>query len=85
MGGVNLPPMNMNKPQRDVILTGLIVVAVMALFPPWIDSRGNTDGYHIIIYAPDWDSTINLARLGVQILLVVAACAAVLLYLRRDS
>lgn len=83
MGGINLPPMT--KPQKDIILIGLIVVAVMALFPPWIDSRGSIDGYHIIIYAPAWDSTVNLARLTAQVLLVAAVCAALYLYRNQDS
>ena len=75
----------MNKPQRDTILTGLIVIAVMALFPPWIDSRGYTDGYHIVISAPERDSTVNLARLAAQVLLVISVCATLYLHFKRDS
>ena len=83
MGGVNLPPMN--KSLRDVALIGLVIINLMALFPPWISAEGRTQGYHLILYAPNWDSTVNLARLAAQVLLVVSACAAVCLYLKRNS
>jgi hypothetical protein len=83
VGGPILPPMN--KSQKDIILTGLIVVALMSLFPPWrFGGNGISRGYHIFVYAPDWGACVDLPRLIVQILFVAAVCAALCL-LKADS
>lgn len=76
----------MNKPQRDTVLTGLIVVAVMSLFPPWRDmERGTSAGYYLIFFAPGVGDVVDISRLVVQLLLVAAVCAAVCLLLKKSD
>ena len=71
----------MNKPQRYVILAGLVVVALMLLFPPWRNQSQYLKGLSFVLYPPDPWGFIDLAVLSVEVLFVAVACAALYLYL----
>lgn len=79
MGGVNLPPMN--KPQKQIVLAGLIIIALMLLFPPWRNQSQYFKGLSFIFYPRDWQDSIDLALLAIEVLFVVIVLAAAYLYL----
>lgn len=71
----------MNKPQRHVVLAGLSIVALMLLFPPWRNQSQYLMGLSFVFYPRDWQDTIDLAVLAVEVLFVAVVCAAVYLFL----
>lgn len=79
----------MNKPQRNIVFTGLMVIAMMALIPP--QARGDTGGSFGYGFLFDtaaftyYGAKVDLPRLLTQILLVAAVCAALYLYFKQDS
>lgn len=76
----------MNKPQKQIILASLIVVALMLLFPPWRNQSQYLMGLSFVWYPRDWQDSIDLAVLAVEILFVAVVCVALYLFLtwKRD-
>ena len=60
--------------QKKVLVCGLFVFALCGMFPPWLDSYGNTEGYHFLL-TPDLDK-LDSTRLGVEWLCVAALTGA---------
>jgi polyferredoxin len=90
----------MNKKQKKVIWIGLIIFILMGLFPPWIDdvecfnpssepshSGGTvfvTRSYGFLFIPPRGMAFVDLTRLLVQWLLVIAVTAW-MVYLKGDQ
>ncbi len=80
----------MNKPQRIVLSVGLIIVALMAIYPPWTSTLNGNSGIHherphsygLIFYPPEtkhdlaiYGVKIDFGRLAVQMLSVISITA----------
>ena len=89
----------MTRTHRIVVASGLLAILVMALFPPWIETYTRPGmapsqrpaGYAAVWDPPDVDgsptrfgSRLDLARLAVQVMGVVAGTAVLVLLMRRN-
>jgi hypothetical protein len=79
--------MNMTQRQRFILAASLAVLVIMCLFPPW---QSRVDGYEIsflpgsyaLIFLAQRNAQLDLVRLTIQVMAVVAATGAALLLVR---
>lgn len=88
----------MNGKQKAVLLIGLFLIIAMAIYPPWLVEVGKehiyrthyspssviSGGYDFIFYPPKNATGVDLTRLFVQLVIIVALTAgAYILLIRR--
>lgn len=74
-----------NRKQKLLLIIGSLLFVALGLYPPWRD-KGPSDyslGYALIFQPPRPDSRIDLARLSVEWLCVVALIGSLAVALRQ--
>lgn len=80
----------MNRTQRIIVISGVLLIAVMILIPPWyhpvVLNRNLPDGYHWFFYSEPSEDTrvkIDIVKLSVQIIAVVILTSTLAFLTRR--
>lgn len=62
-------PLAMSRTQRRAIWTGVTLIVLMGVIPPWA-YRGGSEGYSLIFHPPNNYSSIDVTRLLIQWMIV---------------
>lgn len=91
--------MQIHQKHRKILLSGILVIVLMGLYPPWLYTRSHAfsyseipAGYSFILSAPkpeysssEYGVKIDIPRLFIQWVLVVAAMGAVILFVKKEE
>lgn len=66
--------MQINEKQKKIIVIGVVVIILMAIFPPWTHTyryktaySNEPAGYRFIFYPPDKKSKVNSMAHGIEL------------------